>query len=351
MSNANTDGRRAETVASATGYAALFERTPDPMVAVDCDDVPTLRVANAAYHRTFGGYAVDDATPIRTRDDLAGPERSVVRTAAAGDVGSDVVTKRTPDGHRTFALQAIPASQAGVTAFVRYRDVTVRRVRDQQLAVLRRVLRHDLRNDLTVVLGYARTLAESADDPRTRAAAETIVRAAGDLRSVSESAGRLETVITPSEPTALGDALARVRRDVADALDGDVVVETASSEVPVDSRLGVALEELCRTLLDHGGATTIHLEGNLDEREARVVVETDATLSEQQTAALEGRAETQLRHATGMSPWMARWAIRGAGGTLRLARADRGRTRIALSVPRLEGEANCDEFDDVWIAD
>lgn len=338
MSDAHTDGRPATAVPRATDFAVLFERSPDPMVAVDDVDATSVVLANAAYRRTFGETAGGDAA-ARAGIDLSGPERSVVRTAASGSVGRDAVTRRTPRGRRTFALEAVPASETGVTAFVRYRDVTARRVRDQQLAVLRRVLRHDLRNDLTVVLGYARSIAEATEAPRTREAAEAVVEATADLRGIAASAGRLETVTDAPGPSTIGDSLARVRREVAATVPGEVEIDAPTPAASVDGRIAVALEELCRTLVDRGAATSVRLRSDVDGPDVHVVVESDATLPDQQCAALEGRRETQLRHATGLSAWIARWAVRAAGGTLRPGTTDDGGTRITLTVPRLDGDA------------
>ncbi len=91
---------------------------------------------------------------------------------------------------------------------VRTRQELLRR--EQRLQVFNRILRHNLRNDLNVVLGHADNLMESI--PETSESAEIIKRKATELIEVSEKArevgktldGRSQTR-TPIDITPLID--------------------------------------------------------------------------------------------------------------------------------------------------
>ncbi|AGM99985.1 signal-transducing histidine kinase [Salinarchaeum sp. Harcht-Bsk1] len=339
MSDAGSDGRQYSDRSLAFGAsAALFEYAPQPMAAVQGSETPSIQVVNRSYLEQFDGRRVDerDARSFRRRTALSDPERAVVRTAASGSVGCDTVAKRTADGHRQFQVRAIPAPRSDVTAYLQYRDVTARQIRDQQLAVLRRVLRHDLRNDLTVMLGYAQSIAESSDDPESRRDAETIVEAARDLRTVADSAGRMQCVTAPARSKSLREIATTVRRSIVPAFSGRFDVDGTIPPITVDNRIEVALEELCQTVEEHGDATTLELAADEGDDWATITLETNGTLCEQERSALEGRDETQLRHATGIAPWIARWAVRAAGGRLRLDRLDGGGCRIVILVPTID---------------
>lgn len=336
MSNADSDGRRrVGSVPGADATAALFEYAPRPIAAVRGTDSPRIQIVNRAYLEQLDGRCVEDTDhgTFPRRVELSGTEQAVVRRVTAGNVANDVITKSTAAGQRRFAIRAVPAMRADVTAYLQYDDVTERRIRDQQLAVLRRVLRHDLRNDLTVLLGYARTIAETADDPGARDAARAMVDAAEGLRNVATSAGRMQCVTRDPEPMPLDDAIARIRRTIDLEGDGTLVIDGSVASAPVDSRVGVALEEVCRTFAEQGAATRMSLDLDCDDW-ATVEIDADASLSDQERAAFEGRDETQLRHATGIAPWIARWAVRAAGGRLQVRAPDDG-TRIAISAPIL----------------
>jgi len=74
---------------------------------------------------------------------------------------------RTPDGPRQFEVSTsdIPDGDDGILGrTVLLRDITERETREQQLEVLTRVLRHNLRNDLDAMLAYA----EEVENPTIR---------------------------------------------------------------------------------------------------------------------------------------------------------------------------------------
>lgn len=340
MSDASSEERRATPRGpSIGGSAALFEHAPQPLAAVRSAETPRVEVVNRAYLEQFDGGSSGqrERGSFGRRSSLSQAEREVAQTAIGGRTTETVTTIETPEGRRQFSVHGIPAPGADVDAYLQFRDVTTQRVRDQQLAVLRRVLRHDLRNDLTVLLGYAEAIAESSDDAQSREQAATMVAAAADLRDVATSAGRMQCVTDAATPTKLGDATTRVRRSVADSLPGEFHVDRSVPPVSVDSRTGIAVEELCRTLADHGDATTISVDPDVTDDRVTITVDADGRLSEQERAALAGLDETKLRHATGISPWIARWAVRAAGGRLRVE--NEGNCRIHVTVPVVESPA------------
>lgn len=346
MSESSSDGHRYPGRARPVGTsAALFEHAPAPMAAVRAGDDPGVEVVNRAFLERFEGRCPEDGDGGSFRHDtrLGGVECSLVRAAADGRVDRDVVHKTTPDGRRTFAVRAIPADRIDLDAYLQYRDVTTDRVRDQQLAVLRRVLRHDLRNDLTVLLGYAETIAETASDPEIRDQAATMLDAASDLRTVATSAGRMQCVTAAPEPMDLDDAVAKARRAVPDS---DATALSIGGPLPsrsVDRRVGVALEELSRTLVEQAGASELGLTVDSADGWTTVTLDADATLCDQERAALEGRDETKLRHATGLSPWIARWAVRAAGGRLHVeTEADRCTIVVAAPIQEARDPARHD---------
>lgn len=338
MSESSSDGQRVPGRSPIFGAsAALFEYAKRPIAAVQGPEDLHIDVVNRAYLARFEGRCPDDGGgPVRHRRELTEAERDLVTRAADGTPVEDVVSRTTPEGCRSFAVRAIPADGADLAAFLQYRQVTAERIRDQQLAVLRRVLRHDLRNDLTVLLGYAETIADTADDPGTREQAATMVDAAGDLRSVATAAGRMQCVTAEAEATSLGDAVAKARRAIAaDGAIGDDAWELSiEGRVParsVDRRVAVALEELFRTIVKHANATEIGCSVASADGWATITIEADAAIDEQERAALEGRDETKLRHATGLAPWIARWAVRAAGGRLSVEDADDAATLVVAA--------------------
>jgi len=84
-----------------------------------------------------------------------------------------------------------------------FRDVTASVEREQDLDILKqvltRVLRHNLRNDVTAIHGFAQSIADNAADG-TSEKAERIVRLTEKLTATSETARRMEDVIEADGP-------------------------------------------------------------------------------------------------------------------------------------------------------
>ncbi|SEA24337.1 Histidine kinase-, DNA gyrase B-, and HSP90-like ATPase [Haloplanus vescus] len=202
------------------------------------------------------------------------------------------------------------------------------RVRAQQLArerekfaVLSRVLRHNLRNDATVLMGQSDRLASQLDDPSLTEVAETV-------RRHSEEVGDLAT-----KTRVMVDALDRrsasnVRVNVGDAVDTAVTgvdPDAASLSVDVaddlwiwaDEQIESALAELVENAVEHGGErvriTATDADGTVEIR----VADDGPGVPEDERAVVTGREEiTQLTHGSGLGLWIARSVAEAANGTL-----------------------------------
>jgi len=97
----------------------------------------------------------------------------------------------------TSALTDPNETHVGYT--VVFSDVTERERRRQQLEVLNRILRHNLRNDAGVVAGYGELLVERLDNPELVQMADAIGRRAGALAALGEKAGTVESLLSDAD--------------------------------------------------------------------------------------------------------------------------------------------------------
>jgi len=111
---------------------------------------------------------------------------------------------------RTFAVSYTGLSDpsgTSVGSMLLLYDVTEDRQREQQLAVLNRVLRHNLRNETTVIGGYADLLENALSDPERAAQAGKIEDASDRLLAIAEKSthvrGDSKTRQTTSGPRCL----------------------------------------------------------------------------------------------------------------------------------------------------
>lgn len=131
--------------------------------------------------------------------------------------------------------------------------------REQMLLVLNRLLRHNLRNSLNVIVGRADLIAEDADDrggdhvDEIRSAAEQLLRLSGRAR-------KTETLITDDRtgngaPVDAAEIVAeRVRSFRTDHPDAAVEIEAPETAyASIGSEFATVVDELLANTVDHAG--------------------------------------------------------------------------------------------------
>jgi hypothetical protein len=205
--------------------------------------------------------------------------------------------------------------------------------REQRLAVVNRVLRHNIRNDLNVVRGLVSHVIDRGDlcdDDRERL--ETVIRRADEVvdiaekaryvqRTVDEAVVRRTTLDTPV--TAAVERIADRHPDAAVRLRGD---DRLDQSVIADANLDTALVELLQYGIDERTEpprTVTLTVGDRSTETAHVDVEyPDGPVPPRDRQVLDRGLETQLEHCRGLGLWLAKWIVGHAHGRLRFPEDD-----------------------------
>ncbi|UIP00581.1 PAS domain-containing protein [Halobaculum sp. CBA1158] len=333
-------------------------------------DDPLIYV-NEEFERLTGYDAAEllGRNPRMLQTNATDPEPVArIRRAIENDEEASVVLlNRRKDGRAWYnALDISPVRDADgeVTHYLGFqRDVTDRVSRNQRLTVLDRVLRHNVRNRLNVVVGYAdeidRVLREAlADDERGAGAV--------DVERLRESVDRIDTAAT--DILDLSDSVRRFREDVvaarerdpvdAGAIVRDAVTDVARTDPTAELRLSLpaetvhvagaapislVAEELVTNAVQHGGDTpvTVSVRGDGDEVVLRVLDEGPGITADSR-AALDRGTESQTRHGQGVGLWLVRWTVDAAGGTVDYAERDGGGAVVTARFPVVDPDAKAD---------
>ena len=109
------------------------------------------------------------------------------------------VSLETAAGWRTFEVAGAPLRNDATGQLIGYTvsltDVSAARRRKQRLEVLNRVLRHNLRNDLNVVTGYAESIQIETDDQRLATLAGRIRDSSDGLIGLAERARTVDGLL------------------------------------------------------------------------------------------------------------------------------------------------------------
>ena len=209
---------------------------------------------------------------------------------------------------------------------------------EQQLRVLNRVLRHDIRNDANVIKGYADML-EGAPAGSGDAVAAIRTRAR-ELAHTGENARLVEELLDTerlaSERVDAADLARTEARRVAAAYP-DVRVDTAipASAPAVGSRLlSAAVTNVVENAVEHNDSGTPQVEVSVERTGGRVVLavaDNGPGIPEAERAVLERGSETPLDHSSGLGLWLVNWVVEDCGG-----RVDIRRNYPSGSVVRLD---------------
>lgn len=300
-------------------YEAVFEASVDPVCVVDgggrFEDVNDAALEMTGYDREQlvgapGEMVFEEFYRLRRRAGERPPGFEV------GDEERLEVTIETATGTRRLCSVSVASLARGFVVVVR--DVTDRRSREQRVAVLDRVLRHNIRNDLHVVEGYAGLIAERTDGEPEEMAGR-IADSAEDLMALSETARELERAVRKPGRPECRNVAAELRAVVANCRDSHPEVtfevdapETCRAVVP--GRVRRVLAELIENAAVHAGSPVSCSVEAGDERVTVRVSDTGEGLSETERRVLQAGRETQLEHGGGLGLWLVNWLVTSVGG-------------------------------------
>ena len=317
---------------------------------------PIVRAVNPAFEKQFGyhaGYIIGESLNEYIVPETHSGEAAALDTEIAnGSVIKGVYTQQTASGPKDFYCRCLPIgtdddSRYGLAI---YSDVTANQQSRQHLQVLHRVLRHNLRNELTVVLGMADKITDNAESATVRQAASRITDRAEKLVGVSNKAQMAQSVLEQPQTDAIVDVGQATTEAVADAKKkwSDATIQTdIETDLPVSAGFEIqdALDNLLDNAITHntGDAvvnvavrkfTPIHVTTRSFGQEAVITIEDNGPgIPENERAVVFGEEDmNQLKHGSGFGLWVVRWIIESANGTVNYDRSD-GWTTIELRLP------------------
>ena len=250
------------------------------------------------------------------------------------------LTNERKNGERYVVDQTITplCDDNGPVRFVAVnREITDRRLREQRLAVLSRILRHNLRNSATIIQGYADNT-ETVDDATTAVhnEAAALIDLADRARQFDQLLANADNQQSVALRNVIGEALGGDRWATADpAFEVDVAIEDPIQTNP--ELLQVIIEELVDNAVEHTETErpTIRIEAYRtgDRHYELFVSDNGPGIPESELAPLKNGTETALVHGSGLGLWLVTWGVRHLGGTIDYETADDGGAIARMTLP------------------
>ena len=324
-------------------FRHLFERLEDPVVKFELvGGEPIIRDANDAFIRVFGSESstvVDEPlneliVPAEKRQEA----QQFDERTEAGESNAAVVERMTETGERKFIYRGVPYDDAH--GFAIYSDITDELQRERHLDVLHRVLRHNLRNDLTVILGMATEIIDATDKPAVREAATKIRSTANQLSQLSEEAKTIQGVLGEAiavRPVSIGPLVDDVTCDCVQRFDDATIITEIDDALMVsaDDQLQIVLRSLIDNAIRHNDSTdpkATVLATRISASTVEIVVSDNGPgiPAVEQQIITDDKEITPLTHGSGLGLWLVKWIVDGYGGRIEIDTPSGGGTDVRL---------------------
>ena len=205
------------------------------------------------------------------------------------------------------------------------RDITEYKARERRLRLLRRVVRHNLRNETNVLIGYADRLKQAVEEETLEAEVETILEIATEIGTLSDSVSQIEEIAEPNatqrSPTEIGDMVR------------DLVYETRASHstaelsLDVQAAVSVNADQGLRYAVKHAIVNAIvHNDDNPsvevlvttnDDQGVIRIADNGPPIPDVEIDVLkEDVATSSTYHGSGVGLWVMQWCVDSLGGKL-----------------------------------
>ncbi|WP_254524045.1 sensor histidine kinase [Natrinema caseinilyticum] len=255
---------------------------------------------------------------------------------------------------RHFAIQISPltnlrGSQTG--RLIVLRDITTLKNREQELTVLNRIVRHDIRNEMNVITGRSELLEEHVD-PAGKQHLELVQESSNHVIELTQVVGELVETLTTNgdldlEPIHLGpviwNQLEKARTSYPSAefvVDGELPTDVT---VRADEMLSSVFTNLLNNAVLHNDAATPRVELSVTDRDESVLIrvaDNGPGVPDEQRDEIFGRGQKGLEsEGTGIGLYLVDTLIDGYGGAVWVETADGGGAAFVVELVKATSES------------
>lgn len=216
---------------------------------------------------------------------------------------------------------------------------------EQRLEVINHIFRHNIRNDMNILLSYLELLdrkelvaQEAQDELATmRETLERFIDTSERARYIEQTLQE-SSVVTVDLASVLAEVIAELEQEFPNAaFDVDC---PESVPVVADENVDVAVEELCQNAVVHAATDTPTVSVEVTAAETpgsvRLAVENEGRpIPAAARRAITEGTQTQLRHNSGLGLWLVKWIVDKSYGELAFDETkDRCRVQVTLPTTR-----------------
>lgn len=266
-------------------------------------------------------------------------------TVESGEIWDDIVINERKSGGQYHAQQTVAPIEGGdgtVAGYVGIQtDISDLKEREKQLEVLDRILRHNLKNQMSVILARAEIISEESDG-RVKRAAGDITDTVEELIEQTDKERKIVRILTEEREFAdipVDNLLRKVRDTVESEHPGvDVNIDCPGGEtVQAIPQFESAVVELVENAIVHNPdeRPTVHVEVTRPNGMLQLSISDDGPgIPEDERKILTGETEIQpLVHGSGLGLWLVKHIVMQSNGTVRFEDSEYGGTTVTVVLP------------------
>ncbi|MDF9746618.1 sensor histidine kinase [Natrinema salsiterrestre] len=341
-----------QALSSQQRFDSLVRTTSSGILFLDTDG--TIEFANEAVETLFGYEPCELIGSPITR--LIPP-----RLQSQAKSGIEAYRNRISAGVDGAVLESVGKHQSGHEIPIRIsygwfeldgdtyltgivQEMTAIKKRETRLQVLNRVLRHDIRNDMNVIQGYANLL--TGHSPEADRHVETILSVVDDVIQLSEQARDLDRLFhsdqeagKPIDVCALVAAKSAEFRDTYPSATVETVFPDGTGfTVDAIDLLGSVVDNLIENAIKHNDtdAPAVTITVSREPERGTVSIEfadNGPGLPQNDIEVIETETETPLEHASGLGLWLVNWIVTESGGVIEFSENEPRGSRLRISLP------------------
>ena len=353
--------RERELTESEAKYRNLFESTQDALMLLDrqgffdCNE-QTLDLFGIESVDTFAEYTPWDLAPPTQPDGRDSEEAAQEHIETAFETGTALFewVHRRPDGtefHAEVKLSRFDhRGEPRLHALVRNisdRKAYERQIREQRdnLEILNQVLRHDIRNDIQLIMAYAELAAEQSGSDSIREHLDIVLENAEHAVEITTTARQMAKVMLSDTeniaPTPLAPSLSSAVEEVQNTYPDAVITPTAAvPETPVQANdmLEAVFRNLLKNAIQHNDKEVPEVDISARERTDSVLIQiadNGPGIPDTEKETIFGKGETGLDSSgTGLGLYLVKTLVESYGGVIEIYDNEPVGTIFSVTVPK-----------------
>lgn len=219
---------------------------------------------------------------------------------------------------------------------------------NQHKSVLNRILRHNIRNTMNIIIGFAIDIEqESTGDPEVWA--QGIERQARDVVKLSDAARRIETLAETDDSKTI-NVNRLIEMIVDDLKEGHPYVQfdlelEPNLFVKADDLIEVGIENVIESTIKYNkhSQPSVSISGAKHPKNRTVeirVADNGPGIPELIRTVISEGEETKLNHLDGVGLWVAKWIVDSYGGEISFHDSDPYGTTVRIELPMAQTRIN-----------